>query len=263
MANITFYRGVHCWEGAREMIWNRPFRMSVYVYNVGGLLIDNGPLLLAEESKPFFYAFPVEQAVLTHLHEDHSGMSSWLQENLRVPIYLHRGSIPEAGVEAHFADYRLKLWGKRKPFQALEMPERLFADKYCFEAIETPGHLNCHHVFYEKEQGWLFSGDLIVNIKPKSVFHEENMAQVIQSIRKVLLLDFDTVFCSHRGVLSDGRRLLEYKLAYLLDLQYKVGNLRKKGLTDHQIAKLLFPENTELGRVTKGDFSSYYVVSTL
>lgn len=263
MANITFYRGVRCWEGSRETVWNGPLKMSVYVYNVGGLLIDNGPLILAEESKPFFRTYPVEQAALTHLHEDHSGMSSWLQENLHVPIYLHRGSIAEAGVEPDFADYRLKLWGRRKAFQALEMPGRLCADKYCLEAIETPGHLDYHYVFYEKEQGWLFSGDLVVNVKPKSVFHEENMAQVIESIQKVLTLDFDTVFCSHRGVIPNGRQLLECKLDYLLDLQYRVGGLRKKGMTDHQIAKLLFPENTELGRVTEGDFSSYYVVSTL
>ncbi len=259
----TFYQRVAVWEGIREMPWNRPFKMSVYLYIVDGLLIDTGPSSLGRESIIFFDDNTIQQVALTHVHEDHSGMAAWLQEKAKVPVYLHAASIAEAAVEPEFVSYRLKIWGRRPAFKARSVPEQIVTDKYRFEVIDTPGHCRYHKAFLEPDQGWLFSGDLLVNIKPRSVFCEENMSEMIGSLEKICALGFEVVFCSHTGILKNGKEICQRKLNYLIDLREKVQELRNKGLEDREIDQRLFPEEDIVSTLTKGDFSSYFIVNTI
>ena len=259
----TLYEGITGWQGIREMPWKRPFKMSVFLYVVDGLLIDTGSSTLGQESIKFFKENDINQVALTHVHEDHSGMAAWLQEKLNVPIYLHEESIEEAAAEPEFAKYRQEIWGRRPAFRAQPFPEQIETEKYCFQVIDTPGHCKHHKAFLESDQGWLFSGDLLVNTRPRSVFFEENMSEMINSLEKISVLDFDTVFCSHTGISSNGRVLCRQKLDYLLNLRAKVKELRQKGLEDKEIDNRLFPEEDKIRSISDNDFSSYYIVSTL
>ncbi len=258
-----FDQEIASWQGIREMPWTPPFKMNVYLYILDGLLIDTGPSTLSNESIRFFNQNLINQVVLTHVHEDHSGMAAWLQKELNVPVYLHEDSIAEAAVEPEFAGYRLEIWGRRRAFSAQPIPERLETEKYRFQVIDTPGHYKHHKAFLESEQGWLFAGDLLVNIKPKSVFFEENMSEMINSLEKIASLDFDTVFCSHTGISKNGKQLCQQKLEYLLDLRAKVQDLRQQGLEDREIDNRLFPERDMIGVITNREFSSHYIVSTI
>lgn len=259
----TYHQGITNWQGIREMPWNRPFKMSVYLYVVDGLLIDTGPSTLGSESIRFFRDSIINQVALTHIHEDHSGMAAWLQKELKVPVYLHKESMAEAAVEPELVKYRREIWGRRPAFQAYSIPEQIATDQYRFEVIDTPGHYQHHKAFLEPDQGWLFSGDLLVNLKPRSIFREENMSEMINSLGKICALDFDTVFCSHTGIFENGRNICHKKLDYLLDLRGRVRELRNKGLKDKEIADRLFPEEDKVGMVTNGDFSPYFLVSTI
>ncbi|KUG03898.1 hypothetical protein ASZ90_018678 [hydrocarbon metagenome] len=263
MMNDNVYKGITEWQGIREMPWNRPFKMSIFLYVVDGLLIDTGPSTLGQESIKFFKENNINQVALTHVHEDHSGMAAWLQEKFKIPVYLHEDSIAEAAVEPEFLKYRLEIWGRRPAFKAQTIPAQIETDKYCFQVIDTPGHYKHHKAFLESNQGWLFSGDLLVNTKPRSVFCEENMSEMINSLEKISTLDFDTVFCSHTGILKNGQQLCHQKLEYLLDLRAKVQEMRQQGLEDREIDSRLFPEEDKVGVLTDGDFSSFYIVSTL
>ncbi|MGI6420731.1 MAG: MBL fold metallo-hydrolase [Syntrophomonadaceae bacterium] len=251
------------WRGMREMPWNRPFMMKVYLYIVDGLLIDTGPSTLARESSDFFNSHPIQQVALTHIHEDHAGMAAYLQEKIKVPFYLHDESIAEALVEPQLSAYRLNFWGRRPAFKAQPMPDVIKCSRYSFQVIDTPGHHPHHKAFLESEQGWLFSGDLLVTIKPRSVFSGENMSAMISSLEKLDKMDFDTVFCSHTGPRNNGRQVLKEKLDYLLGLKDKVQSLRKQGWHDEEIDRYLFPESSPLDNITEGDFSSLNIVSTL
>jgi len=250
-------------QGSREMPWNRPSKMKVYYYLIDGLLIDTGPSSLAEPAMAFFNARPINQVFLTHIHEDHAGMAYWLQENKQVPIYLHPGSVDEALREPELAPYRVDIWGNRPAFKASPAPDTISTGSCFFQVIDSPGHCLHHNVLYEKNKGWLFSGDLLSNLRPTSVFHEENLSQMIISIDKLLALQFDTVFCSHTGILRNGKDLFTHKLSYLLQLQEDVHDLRRRGLSDEEIDRKLFsrpnPLDMELGK----DFSSYNMVHTL
>ncbi len=259
----TFLQGIAGWQGIREMPWNRPFKMSVCLYIIDGLLIDTGPYSLGSESIRFFNENTIQQVALTHLHEDHSGMAAWLQEKSNLPVYLHAGSIAEAAIEPELEKYRMEIWGRRPAFKAQSIPEQIITDKYRFEVIDTPGHCRYHKAFLEPDQGWLFAGDLLVNIKPKSVYWEENMSEMINSLEKICALGFEVVFCSHTGILKNGKEICQQKLNYLLDLREKVQELRNKGLEDGDIDQRLFPEEDIASTLTNGDFSSYSIVCTI
>lgn len=238
-------------------------RLKVHLYLVDGLLIDTGPYRLRKDSIPFLKEQKIEQVVLTHVHEDHSGMAYWLQKHEKVPIYLHPQAIDYAEERGHYRLYRRLMWGKRKPFNPYPMPKIITTEKYTFEAIEAPGHVEFHHVFYEKGQGWLFTGDLYISEKVHIAYHEENMQAMINTLKELVKLEFDTVFCAHAGVVQKGKEKLKKKLAFLLELQERVNEYRARGLTDQEIDKILYPKTSLITIVSRGEGSTYNLVHTI
>ena len=86
---------------------------------------------------------------------------------------------------------------------------------------------------------------------------------MIESLKNLLKLDFDTIFCAHSGILNKGYRLMEKKLAFLLDLQGKVQTLEAQGLTPRQIDRKLFPVKHPMSDLSDGEGTSYNMVKTL
>ncbi|MFA7078696.1 MAG: MBL fold metallo-hydrolase [Syntrophomonas sp.] len=263
MFEIFDYDNIICARGSREMPWKPSFQMNVYYYLIDGLLIDTGPYSLAEEAIEFFNAHSIQQVFLSHIHEDHAGMAYWLQENKQVPIYLHESSLEDALREPELAAYRLDIWGRRQAFKAEPTTNAIKTGSYIFDVIDSPGHYRNHQVLHVKTKGWLFSGDLLNNLRPKSVMFDENMSEMVLSIRNILDLDFTTVFCTHTGIRKNGKELFINKLNYLLKLQDNIRVLRNRGFTDTEIDQQLFPGPDSIGSLSGGEFSSYYIVSTL
>lgn len=239
------------------------YKILIYLYLVDGLLIDCAPNQLKRESSKFFEENNIEQVALSHVHEDHSGMAAWIQQNMNIPVYLHEMSIPQALKKGKYPLYRHIMWGKRPAFNPQPMPDILKTQQYTFEVIESPGHAEYHKVFHEKQQGWLFTGDLYVGTKQLVAFKDENMKDTIVSLNKLLRLDFQTVFCAHAGVVENGKAALQKKLDYLLDLQMKVENLRRQGMANREIDQKLFPVIPLITRVSHGEWSSYNIISTI
>ena len=109
----------------------------------------------------------------------------------------------------------------------------------------------------------MFTGDAFVSIKQRVALREENLGQMIESLEKLLKLDFDTIFCAHSGILSNGYRFMEEKLAFLVDLQKKVRVLEAQGLTPRQIDRELFPVKHPIADLSEGEGTSYNMVKTL
>ncbi len=260
MFKESLYEDVICGQEEVRLLSST---LCIFLYCVDGLLVDSGPLSLAKESIRFFQAHEINQVALTHVHEDHCGMAPWLQENKKVSVYLHKNSLAAASGKAALPLYRLRLWGERHPFQALAMPDEIKTPNHRFQTIDTPGHCAFHVVLYEKEKGWLFTGDVFVKVKQHVAFREENLSMMIDSLTKLLQLDFHTVFCAHSGVLTDGYQLMEDKLAFLLDLQEKVRKLEARGLTPRQINRELFPIKHPMTDMSEGEGSSYNMVNTV
>ncbi len=218
------------------------FRINVYLYFIDGLLIDTGPRRLKNSLIPVFKSLPVSQIILTHHHEDHIGMGSWIQSHINKPIYIHKAGIADCEQPSSIPLYRRILWGNSKPFNPEPIPQTIETKNYQFEVIHTPGHAHDHVVLFNRENGWLFSGDLFVIPHPKSSFSFESVPVLMDSIRKILTYDFSTLFCSHAGVIINGKEHLTEKLRYLENLHWKVKRLHLEGMHAKSIQKQLFPK---------------------
>ncbi len=252
--DIVFAKGTNTNMGAN---------ISIYLYAIDGLLIDCGPDCMRDDISAFLKTQKLSKLVLTHMHEDHCGMAAWVQENLKLPIYINPSDIDEARRDGQYAEYRRLTWGERPAFSPLPLADKIETEKYCFDVIETPGHMAHHNILLEKNQGWLFSGDLYVRSKIRFCAAEENMAQYIDSLEKVLALDYDRVFCCHAGVLENGKQKLKSKLDFLKDLQGQVNKLRCQGLSDREIDSRLFPEEQIITAISDGEWSSYNIIKTI
>ena len=260
MLKCSNYQGISIGEGICSLLGTK---IKVFFYIVDGLLIDTGPSVLAKESRVFFKNNHIEQVALTHVHEDHTGMAGWLQKNMGIPIYLHKDVISDALQEGSYPLYRHFMWGKRPAFQPEAVPEQLSTSKHILTVIDAPGHTAAHNIYHEKEEGWLFTGDLYLGTRQIVAFYEEDISQTIATIKMILELDFDTVFCAHSGVWQDGKKLFQQKLDYLEDLQWKVNNLKNQGLNSRQIDARLFPARLPITYVSRGEWSSNNIIRTL
>ncbi len=101
-----------------------------------------------------------------------------------------------------------------KPAIHLRDGMTLAVGKYEFQVLHTPGHAPGHCCFYQKEAGWLFTGDLIF-------YHDcgrtdllgGNPAALMNSIReKILTLPDETlIFPGHEEFSSVGAEKPYYK----------------------------------------------------
>ncbi|MDX8360799.1 MBL fold metallo-hydrolase [Cytobacillus sp. IB215316] len=238
-------------------------KLKSYLYFVDGLLIDTGPSSIEDVLKSHLKTIPFTQVVHTHHHEDHTGLSKWIQGHYDVPMYVHESGVDDCTHVKPIPLYRRLFWGNRKPFTPQAIPPIIETEKYKFEVIHTPGHAHDHVVLFNKDTGWLFSGDLYLMSRPKSMFAFESVPVLIESMKKILTYDFTTMFCSHAGVIEDGRNKIAIKLAYLEDIQHKVLTLHTKGVSPKRIQKQLFPKRTPLNYFSLFENSASHIVRSI
>ncbi len=258
MLTVSEFEGVKAVKGTFQL---GGVRMNVYMYLVDELLIDCGPSRLQKEIMDFLSKESYTQIILTHHHEDHTGNASVLPSGL--PMYIHPEGIPLCRARPHLPLYRRVFWGSRKPFEAKGIKHRIVTKHHTFDLLHTPGHAPDHMALLEKERGWLFTGDLYVMSQPKSIFAFESIPEVIQSLQKVLSQEFETVFCSHAGILHNGRRRLEEKLYYLLSIQDQVLAKHNDGKPASVIQKELFPSRHVLNYFSLFENSSKHIVTSI
>ena len=237
--------------------------INVHLYFVDGLLIDTGPSRAKKNLIPIFQSLPISQIVLTHHHEDHTGMSSWVADHLNKPIYIHETGVSDCQQPSNIPFYRRVFWGNNTPFQPEPIPQIIETENHNFEVIHTPGHAHDHIVLFNKEKGWLFGGDLFVVSRPKSMFSFESVPVMVKSIRKVFDYDFSTLYCSHAGVLVNGKEHLASKLQYLEDIQGQVKKLHQKGMNAKEIQKELFPKMHSMQILSGFENSPLHMVNSI
>jgi glyoxylase-like metal-dependent hydrolase (beta-lactamase superfamily II) len=261
MLSIEAHDSVQLARGTLSL-FGSPLKACLYV--VDGLMIDTGPRNLRRETIPFLQDVPVEQVALTHLHEDHVGLSAWLSKSKGAEVLIHRDAVAVAAKGSPLPWHRRLGWGNYVPFVSQPLPERIERDHHIFEVIPTPGHTDDHVVYYEKQKGWLFTGDLFVNPHPVQWDPGESAELYFESFERVLALDFDTVFCGHAGIIrKKGKEVMRKKLHYLLETRDKVAELFNKGYSLRQIDRTLFPEKPFSTYITGGKWSSYHLCASL
>lgn len=241
----------------------RQIQLNTYSFAIDGLIIDAGGSSLRSHFLDFWKKQSIDSLYCTHIHEDHTGCADWFENQLAVPIYLNKRSIPEATKLGKYPIYRKLYWGKRKPFHPKPMPEHFSSRTQDWTSIYTPGHSYDHTALLNKTTGQLFSGDLYVQTKTKVAMESESIPDIIQSLETVLTYDFKDVFCCHAGYLENGRERLVAKLAYLKETEEHVLMLHQQGLPIKEIQSRLFPRKYPITFFSYGQWDSKHIIRSI
>ncbi|WP_022835790.1 MBL fold metallo-hydrolase [Salisaeta longa] len=238
-------------------------------YRVGHTLIDTGPPNQWAAVRAFaeaqHAAHGIEQILLTHHHEDHAGNAARLAEHLDCPVYAPRASLDRLRDGFSIEWYRWVVWGRPTPVEARPLPDAPLAlgDNVHAHPIAAPGHADDMVCYYVPERRWLFSADLFITPRPQYLRFDEDVQQLLASLHRVLEHPCDVLFCSHRGIVPDGRAALQRKARYLEAL---MGIVQRRRVIDQQsinhIRKTMLGREGWLRWVSGGDFSKEHLVAS-
>ncbi len=217
--------------------------MSVFMYVVDGLLIDTAQHHMAKVVMGLLRETSLSRIVLTHHHEDHSGNAAMISSRHAIPVMAHPLAAEKLRLGFPIRPYQHLVWGKTPALAVTPLIDAVETNRFLLTPIHTPGHSKDHIVFFENQRGWLFSGDLYLGERIKFFRSDEDFCDQIASLKKLMKLDFDTLFCAHNPCLKNGKQKIKNKLQFLEDLYGHVRKLVEKGCSAKAIIKELDPRN--------------------
>ncbi|MFQ5744381.1 MAG: MBL fold metallo-hydrolase [Acidobacteriota bacterium] len=233
------------------------------IYFVDNLLIDTGPSNARSEFDKILENLTVEQIVLTHHHEDHTGNAAGAAQRLGVTPLAYASGLPLLRRPPTLPPYRLLVWGKPAPCEAAALTAEIHTRNYCFEVLHTPGHAPDHVVLYEPDQRWLFTGDLYLADRLKVLRSDEEIGGIISSLRQMLRVPDCQLFCQHSGGHRSHQQRLAAKLDFLLGLQEKIVVQHEEGRTMAEITRALKLQKPFWRMISRGEFSGVNLVAAL
>jgi glyoxylase-like metal-dependent hydrolase (beta-lactamase superfamily II) len=235
LINIKTYGPVTSCELGWSIV-GRP-AWTVYLYMVDNICIDTGQSRMRSYVMEFLKPYNINQIVLTHHHEDHSGNAAAIKEARHVQVYGHPITVEKMRQKNTILPYQHYTWGASTPLTMLPLPEIIESDRFVFQPIHTPGHSKDHVVFFEEKNGWLFSGDLFLAERIKYFRSDERMKEQIDSLKKISAFDFKSLFCAHNPKPENGKKCISNKLQFLEDFYGNVQQLWEKGLSENEIIR--------------------------
>jgi len=238
--------------------------ISVIFYYIDGLLIDTGAFNTRPSVKRFVESNVVNQIALTPYHEDHAGNAGYLEKTCAIPVYGHEATISALKRKVPLKPYEYYMFGRLEKANITPLPDVIETKNYQFYPVHTPGHSIDHVVYHERNEGWLFSGDLFLGSRIKFFRKDEDILQTIISLQKTIALDFDHLFCGHNPKIGEPKPFLKAKLEQLMQLMSDVKKLINEGLSDKEILRTLSKgKEVHLARcITLGDVSYKYMVAS-
>jgi glyoxylase-like metal-dependent hydrolase (beta-lactamase superfamily II) len=240
-----------------------PPMKTVRCYAVDGILVDTGIASMHQQVFDFAKSHHVERAYITHHHEDHSGNAHSLKEE-GIPVFSSQETKQKIATGFTYYLYHQLVWGKAPTAKVEKMEGTLETENHQFEIISAPGHCDDQTVLYEKNQGWLFSGDAFLADQVKMFRGDEDFSKTIQSLKKLTKLDFEDLFCAHRPIMKKGKSALQKKLNHMIELEENTKYLHQKGYSINQISKkLLGQEDWAFFLFTAGDLSKRNMIRSI
>lgn len=256
---VSEHNGVACFGATVKMFGTK---LDVFAYLVDGILVDTGPSRFAREYADCFKSRSINQVVLTHHHEDHSGNAPWLEKQ-GLPVYIHSGGMSICREPARLPLYRRFFWGRREKFSPLPLTASLEGKSGEWQVIEIPGHTSDHIALYSPALGALFTGDLFVIPKTKLILRSESIPEIMRSLKKLLTKDFSFLYCGHAGAVENGREMISMKLEYLDNLTGEVLELHRKGFSFRDINRRIYPKTLLLTYLSGKEWASEHIIRSI
>lgn len=235
---------------------------SFYYYK--GLIVDTGCPNTAEEAVSLIQnmKLAIKAVLLTHHHEDHGGGAHLFKERFDVEVFAPRNSLEILSEPPEIPVYRQMVWGQPKPVAASPLNGRMEFDGVTVATFETPGHSFDHVSFLT--DNFMFIGDLVTNPVPIITMREEDSLRLIDSLKKILDLDFEAAYGGH-GVWEKNR--IEKTLKNMVELKQKIQMLSRSGLNVDEIMREVFVDTPKkvllMEEMSGGEWSRKNLVESI
>jgi len=228
---------------------------SFICYRLQDTLIDCGPSNQWKYVKPFVEAKPFKQILLTHHHEDHSGNAGSIYQLSGV-----QPQAPDITIDIMNRGFKIPLmqkviWGSADRVKAAPLREDLTIGDEAVAPVFTPGHAKDMTCYLLKDRGWLFSADLYIANYLKFLRIDEHIPTLLDSTRHALSREFDTLICPHRGVVENGKKKLQEKYDYLVELSKNAQAQRQSGSDLLKITESLLGKDGMMCKLSAYNFS--------
>lgn len=155
-------------------------------------------------------ALPV-LVVTTHIHWDHIGghknfdnfavhekEAAWISEKFPVPLRMVKENLTSKPCDFP-KEFDLENYNIFQGIPAYTMVDGDVIDLGCrdLEVIHTPGHSPGHCCFYEKDRGYLYSGDLIYSGCLDAFYPSTDPVHFMRSVDKVRKLNINRILPGH------------------------------------------------------------------
>lgn len=231
--------------------------MNVICYQLDNILVDTGAKNTRKSLIKMINFNSLDAVCLTHYHEDHAGNANFLNQAYKLPIHGHALTCEAMTQTHHLKPYELYMWGKLEPTTITPLCERFHSEHYTFEVYHTPGHSHDHVVYLEKNEGWLFSGDMYLGGRIKYFRRDENIRETIVSLKRINDMEFDKLFCGHNPQMVEPKRAINRKIDFLEQICGAVQQMLDQGHPAKKIYQRLMPgrESWLAKTITLGDAS--------
>lgn len=260
MIRVEHVGPIHKFHLSRT-VWGRNLYFTT-AYWVDGLMVDTGCSHTLDELVRAVQALRIERIVNTHSHEDHVAANAALQARSGAPILAHEKALPilRNPKLKRLRPYQLVMWGCPPPSIGTPIGNVVETDHHSFEVVHTPGHSPDHICLFEPKQGWLFCGDAYVGGFDKSLRLDYNVWQIIESLKKLALLEPRVIFPGSGSVKEDPLEDLTRKIAYLEEKGEQVLELYGKGWSRNRIRRAVFGPEMLIAYITLGHFTGRNLV---
>ncbi|MCG8635972.1 MAG: MBL fold metallo-hydrolase [Desulfobacterales bacterium] len=212
-----------------------PPLMSVYFYLYDRLMVDTGQAHMGPEVLKIARENRVERIVLTHHHEDHSGNAALVHGSTGARVFGHELTRAKMETGYPILPYQKYVWGKTTPVGVAPLPEHFDTGLGPMIPVHTPGHSRDHTSYFLPDRGVLFTGDLYLGDRIKFFRSDEDLGAEVDSLKKVMELDFEVLLCNHNPRKEKGKEHIRLKLDFMENLYGSIVGLYKEGCGEKEI----------------------------
>ena len=189
--------------------------------------VDEGSVSSRVDYVNDFAGLKLAYIVITHAHPDHISGAVRLREKMGAKILLHSAEQTDIAVDKVVAE------GDIISLHGIDL-----------EVVHTPGHNPGHICLYMRKERIMFSGDHVLGQSTTVIQPPKgDMAQYIDSLRKLLGYDIDLILPGHGPPLREPRRRVEELIQHRLEREEQViDGLRQGKATVKELATEIYPE---------------------